>query len=155
MSDKIQVELEQIIKDDNDGLLKVHAIVKFAEDPETALHSRFIWDDSKAARAYRLVQAGAVVRLYIDVIHEDKPATRVFVSLPEDRAAGGGYRYIMDVLTDEQRRAQLITQALDDFRFLRKKYQNLKELAEIYKAIDETEVLPIMESPKELVVVEA
>lgn len=156
MSDReqIQTELDEIATS-HEGILHPHDVVEFAKNPETALHSRFTWDDTKAAQEFRVWQARQVIRLYVNVIHEDSPPMRIFVSLEEDRASGGGYRYVLDVLTDEQRRVQLVTQALKEFRFLRKKYESLKELAKIYEAIDEAENLPLLQAVNEPVEAEA
>ena len=146
MNEQIQVELEQIATT-HEGILYPHDVVEFARDPETALHSRFTWDDTKAAEEYRTWQARQVIRLYVNVIYEEHPPTRIFVSLEEDRANGGGYRYILNVLTDDERRKQLLDQALKEFRILRKKYQELKELAEVYQAIDRaSEILPLLQA---------
>lgn len=152
--ERIQEELDQIATA-HDGVLHPHDVVEFAQNPETALHGRFTWDDTKAAHEHRIWEARQVIRLYVNVVHEESPPTRVFVSLEEDRANGGGYRYVLDVLTDDQRRAQLVSQALKEFRFLRQKYQTLKELAAIYEAIDRAEDLPILQEASELVTIEA
>jgi hypothetical protein len=39
------------------GPITASRIVEEAEDPEHPLHSRFEWDDTEAARQYRLIQA--------------------------------------------------------------------------------------------------
>jgi hypothetical protein len=50
--DQILKELEEIEK--KHGILKPEHVVKFAENPRTALHEKFTWDDSEAAQRWRL-----------------------------------------------------------------------------------------------------
>lgn len=48
-------------------------ILKEAEDPDCIAHELFVWDDSEAARRYRLYQANIVVNsLQIEIIQPDK-----------------------------------------------------------------------------------
>ena len=44
-----QVELDRL-REMNDGLLLPSAVVEFAADAATALHTYFDWDDSEAAK---------------------------------------------------------------------------------------------------------
>ena len=56
--DQIREELDRIKKSNEEGLLKAEEVVEFARNPTTALHDRFTWDDSAAARQYRLQKRG-------------------------------------------------------------------------------------------------
>ena len=53
----IMDELELIQAMDPAGLLDPRRVVDYARDPDTALHSKFEWDDSLAAEQRRLRQA--------------------------------------------------------------------------------------------------
>ena len=101
--ERTAAELEHI-RTTHNGMLKPEDVVAFATDPNTALHSHFEWDDTEAAREYRLVQARTVIRLIVTVIGEDPVPMRTYVSLPSDRVVGGGYRALQDVVNDESRR---------------------------------------------------
>lgn len=131
---KVMAELEQIRKE-NGELLRPIDVVKYAEDPKTALHSHFTWDDENAAREYRLEEARRLIRVAVTILpHYDKPI-RVFVSLKEDRLVeGGGYRTIVEVMSDEDLRLQLIKEALADLQAWERKYNVLTELAPIFEA---------------------
>lgn len=132
----VLAELEAICERDG-GMVRPVAVVEYAADPKTALHGRFEWDDTKAAHAHRLWQAREIIQVYVDVIHDDTPPFRVFVSLKEDqRQPGGGYRRTVDVLADPERRAALLEQAKAELAHFAHNYRVLdKELAPVFAAI--------------------
>ena len=147
----------QLIQSKNNGLLEPAHIVEYAKDPETLLHGRFEWEDSKAAEKYRVWQARQIIRLELVVVNKqaDKPSKlfftidptekakrhiRAFVSLQSDRygdgESRGGYRDIYDVVLDDEMRAQLLDDAKKDMGHFRRKYQLLKELSNVFEAMD-------------------
>jgi hypothetical protein len=135
--DRIRAELEQI-RNANDGQLLPEAIVEFARNRDTALHREFEWNNTKAAHQFRLEQARRVIRLNINVLPTEGGDVTVpmYVSLKSDRYAGGGYRTLEDVMSDEDMRAQLLEQGLEEFQRVRRKYQTLQELTPVFAAID-------------------
>lgn len=137
---EVVTELEGL-RQRHGGVLRPEDVVDFARDPSTALHARFTWDDTEAARRYRLVQAGEVIRLVISVYAEETKVHRIraFVSLPSDRATGGGYRSTREVMNDEVRRAEMLRAALAIFQSARLRYAHLKELAGVWDAVREVE----------------
>jgi DNA-binding cell septation regulator SpoVG len=123
----------------NDGVINPHAVVDFASDPGTCLHSRFTWDDSKAAREYRLEQARRIIRLEFEIVHKDSKEigeTRLFVSLSEDRKPEGGYRVVSEILTDEDMRQKMLRDILQELIRIKAKYKSIKEFAGIFSEID-------------------
>ena len=130
----IRKELEAIQKR-NRGLLRPADVVEFAADPNTALHSQFTWDDDEAAIRWRLHQARNVIRVHVQVIENDSPPVKVWVSLTEDRRAGDGYRSTVDVMADESRRERLLEQARRDMELFAAKYSNLTELSPVIAAM--------------------
>lgn len=134
----IDSELEWIER--RDGVIRPEAVVEFARNERTALHSQFTWDDTAAAKAHRLWQARQVIAVRVKIIPQSEKVTRAFVSLPSDRAGGGGYRSIVRVLSDDERRAELLASARDELKTFRRKYQTLSELAGIFAAIDGLEL---------------
>lgn len=135
---EIVTELE-IIRNTSGGVLIPEKVVEFAADPNTALHKQFEWDDTEAAREYRIYQARNLIRVMVTVLPNTTKETRAYVSLVSDRSnkSGGGYRAMVDVLSDEDRRKELLSMALADMRRWREKYGELKELAGIFQAIDD------------------
>ena len=117
------------------GVLRPESVVEFAKDPDTALHSRFEWDDGKASHEYRLWQARHLLRVVVRYEERVDRPVHVYVSLPSDRSEdGGGYRRMVDVLSDIDRRAQLLDAALAELAVLERKYALIKELADVFSA---------------------
>jgi len=138
-SEAIRAELEHVRRLGG-GVLKPEAVVEYARDPETALHSRFEWDDTEAAQQFRIYQARQVIRVAVEILPRTSTETRVYVSLLRDRTKpGGGYRQLLDVMSDEEMRSELVRQALGEFRRVRDRYQQIKELEPIFAAIEQFE----------------
>src|SRR3990172_4242220 len=135
VSKRIKQELETIRRKRR-GLLFPEAIVAYARDPETALHSCFEWNDTAAAEAYRLVQAKYLIRMTVTTIEGSNEPTRMYVSLSSDRKDDGVYRLVTDVLSDDRKREELLADALAELSAFKRKYNVLKELENIFAAID-------------------
>lgn len=138
----IRSELEQIRRA-HGGLLRPEDVVSFARNKRTALHSEFEWDDDKASAQFRLWQARNVIRVTVTVLpspHSDQAPVRAYVSVVSDRVQpGGGYRAIGDVMTDDHLRAELVNEALAEVKRWRRKYERLRELVPIFRAIDKVD----------------
>lgn len=135
--DLIKQELEALAEANN-GLLHPEKVVEFAKDPTTALHSRFEWDDSEAAVKYRIWQARQLIKVTVNILpNENETEYQVFVSLKSDRLNGGGYRALVDVMSNDDQRKELLSQAHNDFKLWQKKYQQLKELAPVFEKMVE------------------
>jgi len=131
----IEAELHAIAKRDG-GVLQPLAVVSYARSTDTALHSCFTWDDTKAAEQYRLWQARQVIRVVVGVIVPKVEQTRVFVSLLDDRQQeGGGYRLTKVVLCDMDARKRLLAEAMAELQVFKRKYAIFKELSPIFAAM--------------------
>ena len=133
-------ELSQIAEE-NEGILRPEDVVKFAENPKTALHNKFEWDNKKAGFEYRLIQARHII-VDVKIEYPNNGETQAWISIVSDRKEpGGGYRLILDVMSDKERRKELLVQLKKEIKSLQKKYALFKELAEAFdglnKAIDE------------------
>lgn len=118
-----------------DGVIVPDDIVAWAQaHPESALHSQFEWDDTEAAKAYRLHQARRVIAVY--VVADD--GNRRLVSLSIDRKHGG-YRSVEDVIANDDLRRVLVKDALAELKRVRAKYEHVKELAAVYDEIEKAE----------------
>jgi len=114
--------------------LNPQLVVKWAKDhPRSALHSRFEWNNSKAAHAYRLWQARQLI-VEVEVIYPDRKVRQVYVSPVQNRGSTG-YVALVDVLGDRAKRAMFLEQALAELERVAEKYRDLKELAGVWKAI--------------------
>jgi hypothetical protein len=138
MRDEISQELFRIANK-NGGVLKAEDVVKAAKTKTSILHEEFEWDDTEAAEQYRLQQARHLIRVTIQYVGppDKNITTRVFVSLPSDRAnEGGGYRTITSVVNDPAKYAELLEDAKAEMQRFRYKYSKLSELAEVFAAMD-------------------
>lgn len=136
-NDAVAMELSRI-KKENGGIIPAEAVVDAARPKKSPLHSHFEWDDSEAAEKWRVHQARNLIRVYVGIIETPNgpKESRVYVSLTKDRGEGGGYRSITDVMGNQEWRAQLLEDALAEMRSFKLKYAVLKELAEVFAAMD-------------------
>src|ERR1044071_2827696 len=75
------------------GLLTEEAIVTEARAKKHPLHSRFTWDDTDAAKQWRLEEARTLIRSVYITIERPKHKSvtvRAYASLPSDRERAGG-----------------------------------------------------------------
>lgn len=87
------------------GLLLIDHVLNEARDENSVLHKYFEWDNDEAAENYRRYQARVLIQKCRITIVESEPTTiRAFVSLPDDRESGGGYRLTSTVMSDERLR---------------------------------------------------
>jgi len=132
---KVISELKRIAAE-NGGILQPEIVVQRARSRTSPLHSRFTWDDGKAAHEFRLWQARQLISVSVEMIEGISGPVDVFVSLSGDRKRdGGGYRVLTTVLTDSQLRQQMLIDAMNELSVFREKYSRLRELAEIFKSI--------------------
>lgn len=129
----------------NNNLLNPTHVVEAARDPTSVLHGEFEWDDSEAAAAYRLAQAGALIRRVKFTIVRPDPqtraismaTTRVYQSRPSQRTASAGYEPVEQIMADPVKRSELIDQVMNELVAYRRRYSNLLALSEIWSAIDD------------------
>lgn len=141
MTDTAVIAALKRIASENGGELKPEDVVEAARPDDSPLHSKFEWDDSEAARQHRIWQARQLIRVTVCYVGpENKTPMRVFVSLTPDRKnEGGGYRATAEVLSSPKLRDQLLSDALDEFKRFREKYESLKELSEVFAAMKAAE----------------
>lgn len=132
--------LEEMLRiRDQHGDLRPDIVVEEAADPGSPLHTYFEWDESEAARQYRLVQASGLIRR-VKVTVERGPdvepiRVRAFVSRQElsgeDEREAGSYEYVVDVVKDDVARTVWFQQMQRDWLRLKRKYEVHKEFADM------------------------
>jgi hypothetical protein len=138
--------VEQLRKENN-GNVTAEALVQVASAKRNPLHAEFTWDDTEAAREYRLVQARSMLRSFHvvrDELKTDRPQ-RVYQVVRErvtDKAgtsrARHVYKTIDDIMRDPDLRAEVLQRALRELISFRQRYRDLNELAVILRSIDDT-----------------
>ena len=116
-----------------DGMVRAETVVAWAEDhPDSELHQRFDWDDADAGPKWRLPQARQLIARFVI---EQSTAHRTTVSLKLDRANGGGYRALSDVVGNIDLRAHAVNDALSELDRWRERFSHLSELNPVFDVI--------------------
>jgi hypothetical protein len=134
-------ELDMLMKE-GEGLLSPHRVVEYASNPETALHSRFDWDDETAGPKWRLHQARMMISVLVVDYAGYKTRAMVSVGIDRKRDDSGGYRTIQNVLGTADLRDMFLDQCVRSIEAMIARAGQFKEVA---KYLEET-VLPGVES---------
>lgn len=120
------------------GYLSPQAVVDFAEDPSTALHGRFDWDNDVAGPKYRLWQARQLIRIVVNILpnsNSEPIKVRAYVSLRQDREEGLGYRLTTEVMEDDDTAAALLSELREEVELLCVKYGAYRSLNPVLESI--------------------
>jgi len=126
------------------GTLTPDQVLKSAMPKSSPLHQHFQWDDTAAAKQYRLIQAGQLirrVRLTIEQSPGHEIRVRAYVNvtpeIAEDGNPRGHYVSFETAQAVPNYREQLLANARRDAETFRAKYAALEELFPIISAIDD------------------
>jgi hypothetical protein len=140
---KIHYEIDAIIKK-NKGVITQELIVKEAQKNGTAIHEDFkkrgLFDPQKAMQYAQLTYARVLLmhyKVWVSVDQKEPVKVRALVNLRDERSSKqGGYRPIISVMSDMERRKKLLSDALADMAAFRTKYQILTELEPVFEAME-------------------
>lgn len=128
------------------GLLTAQSVVDDARMPDSLLHPIFEWRDDVAAEKYRVIQAEALIRVFVVREDDDSAPVRRWVNVRREMPGGGvarGYVSVHEAMGDEDLRAQVLADARREADAFRRKYGHLRELAEaidgVMRALDEVQ----------------
>ncbi len=114
-------------------------VVEDAIKRTSPLHKCFDWDDRVAADKWREEQARYIIRGIAVVVgdseEEEKKTLRAFVNISDE--GSNLYTSIAHAMSDEELRAQLINRAYKELQDWRRRYDDLKEFAQVYAAINQ------------------
>jgi len=134
-SKAINAELKRLARVHN-GKLTAEIVVNAAKPESSPLHNRFTWDDTDAARSWRLYEARKLISVCVEYLpcgKGDLP-TRVFVSLTDERKEGGSpFRLVTQVMSDKDRRKKLLEDAQWEMGAFVQKFGILHELATVVR----------------------
>lgn len=128
----------------NGGTVRAETALQWASgNPQSALYTaidaRGLWDDEEAAEYGRLAAMRDIIqRVRVKIVGKDEKelTVRAFVSITEDRNPDGGYRHVEAVLRDRAMTSSLLAAALNELEAMRRRYEHLVELAEVFAAVD-------------------
>ena len=134
--------LEQI-RDNGDGFFTPADVLEESRPDYAPLHGAFEWDDTTAAEAHRLTQAGMLVRAVrvqtFAVESNEVRVVRAFVSVGNS-AGTLAYTSVARAMSEPDLRAYVLSEALASWRSFEAKYATLLDLGEasrlIYDAIE-------------------
>ncbi|GAC1339750.1 MAG: hypothetical protein NVSMB20_16000 [Bradyrhizobium sp.] len=101
------------------------------------LHGVFEWDDARAAEAYRVEQAKALIRNIVVVSEQEEIGTsvRAFVSVVSRSVDHAVYVPVDVAMSEPDYRAQVLANALRDMEAFSAKYRHLCELDEAFSGM--------------------
>lgn len=131
-------EFEKI--ENENGFISPGLIVQAARSSNSPLQSCFEWDDKIAGEKYRENQAGDMLRKLVIINPTEKPdkedqIIRAYVNVisPDKNRQ---YVSIIKALSNDGLRDQVLLQAIAELKAIQAKYNDLIELAEVFKAIE-------------------
>lgn len=131
-------ELERI--EGKYGAVRAGDVVRESSAQAAVLHPLFEWNDTTAARKYRLRQAQEIIQNLVTVVrvlpNEPPKSIRTFVSIEPTPQEKSAYITVATVLSNEEYTAQMLQNALEELAAFRQKYANLRELTDVIRAID-------------------
>lgn len=132
----------EALRQKQEGFLTAEEILKDAHKKRSPIHPYFEWNDTDAAREYRLSQARYLMRAIVVVREEGVEAEphRAFVVVSSE-GKSDRYTSTRDALSDEDMRNQLLERARNEMLAWRRRYSELVELAEVFQAIDKIQSL--------------
>lgn len=120
------------------GYTTPRIVVNDARDPKSPLHDYFEWDQKVAAEKWRIEQAGYLLRhISIEVLGNDKQEIRGFYSVTpsSDMHASEPKVYVSlnTILTDKDKRDEVIAYALRELNGWMQRYNQYKEMKHLIK----------------------
>lgn len=132
---EVKKSLEAIYE--RDGALDPATLLVEASSADSPLHRCFIWDDSAAAKQYRLHQARQLIRVAVTLIPTiNNGPVRQFISVSTLRRGDtGSYLATVDIMSDEQRYRQMRADAVTALIGIEKRFRHIRELNPVFDAI--------------------
>ena len=134
-------ELEQIER--NSTITPEH-VVEYAErNKDSELYKCFEWDDSEAAKKWRLQQARLVIcSISLEIKEEPRKVQRVYVNIKDKDTEERTFKSINEVLKNDEEYQQLVDKAKKELENCKNRYTDLIEkddlkdiIFEIYRNI--------------------
>lgn len=136
------------------GSISVDNFLEYSRPEDSKTHSLLEWEDSVAAELWRKKQAHVIITNI--VIVEETPITKeveteieadiieatfneypAFLNINPKRIDSGIFVNSNVALSNEETRNIVLRRALNELRMFKNKYNTLKELAEVFQAIDD------------------
>ncbi len=127
-----QVAGEQCERLASEGRLTAKELVNENRPKDAPLHGAFEWRDKVAGELYREHQARHIMNCLL-IVKENAEPVRVLLNIERQSAE---YKHIDAILQSEDDTRKMLKMAMSELEWFEKKYRQLKELAEVFAAID-------------------
>jgi len=119
------------------GEITTKNVVDESRGDGAVLHACFEWNDAVAAEKYRLKQAGDMIRCLVTTEKPDDDSSPVIVRAIVKTTER--FEPISVTVKSEEKYAILIADAISDMQWFRRKYETLKELVPVFRAMQDFE----------------
>ena len=126
----------EMLRKRNKGELTPEVVLDDAKHDNSPLHSFFEWDETEAARQYRLQQARGLIRAVVAVYAREnkdpiKAKAYVHISSPKPH-----YRETVDALSKQATRTAVLQRAWSELQAWKNRYKDLEELSGLISVIE-------------------
>jgi hypothetical protein len=136
--------IDEIVKIEKENELTAENLLEAAKNTNNPLHGFFDWDNSIAGTKWRLQQARIIINeVKIIVNHKERYAFEcVQVKIKSKTIDNKGaltkrvYKPILEILSKEEYRKQIIQAALENIVYWKEKYSEYSEFNPIFVSID-------------------
>jgi hypothetical protein len=131
----MSIRTELLALKDSDGKIVPEVALNWARrHTRSALYKAINWDDAYNIRNYLLVQVRNLITL--NIRSETRDPEMISLSIDRSERDGGGYREISDVLSAPRLRQIMLMDALHEFELLKKRFDELDELADVWQVVE-------------------
>ena len=113
----------------HDNALTAELVVADAARPDSPIHDRFTWDDTEAARQYRLVEARQLLRHVTVLVQDESVNGGNTMRVRQFEHAGDAYRPTQDALAKPEWRDEILHRLSTDVRLLGARYKIYRGLS--------------------------
>jgi len=140
----VAVDYIEGIKQRRGGITPQLLVIE-ASKKRSPLHDCFEWNNTKAAREYRKVQAREILRFLVVVVEseteEEVRHIRAFIAPPEvERDDGASYLTIEEVRSDEDLAFAYIRQLKCELDAIKQKIESFEIFSQVVKAIEAVKI---------------
>lgn len=113
------------------GTITPDDVLADARKKSSPLHGHFEWNDTAAARKFRLMQAGYLLRTLVVIYddHPDEKPVRSFVNV--DSGEDRGYEDTLTAMSTPEMRAQVLARAKYELKVWTRRYRRFTEFAQV------------------------
>lgn len=138
MTDITVIERLRALESGN-GVITPDAVVSDAANPESPLHKYFEWDDTEAARKYRIEQARTLIRsVRVEIVEQKhKLSTIAYVRNPEAERNEQGYQSVAKLRTDKDRARKATIEEIQRAEYALQRAYDVAESLGLKKEIEQ------------------